>query len=456
MVMRRTGTTRGMNAALLADTSTRAPLPHTSRRQLAISLVLTVAVIVAAVLIVRHFLSGDRSYPGVVVQSQEARINFASSGRITAVQVHPGQLVHAGEVLARQDDRGAAATLAAAQAVLAQAKTKLAFLQAPSLSAAQARQAELVINQAQSVLAGDQVAATDAQNAVTTAQASTASAVSAATTALAGAQAQFESACPHGVGAPPPAGAPAGTVSLYLNCQNLADTLSKAQVALTAAQATQTTTVQAAHQASDQAAATVNNDRAALAAAQNQASAQTAALSSPTALTDATAAVAQAQVQVSTAQATLIQLTITAPSDGVVADVYGVVGEVADSGGVHNYPGPQSETPQKVPTYTLFPASGVPNGYTSSTVASYPMLTFYPAAGMRVVAEVPESDISKLTPGSKVKITVTALSTTVDGVVDYVIPEPIRATSGVSYQCLISSSQLSAGVIPGMSTSVTR
>jgi len=452
---RTTGTMRGMNAALAVGPDDSKQLPHTSRRQLAIALVVTVAVIAAAVFVVRYFIADSNSYDGAVQQGHATQVNFLSPGKIVDLPVSPGQHVHKGEVLARQDSTAAQAALKSAESVLSQAEEKLAFLQSPQLSSAQKQQAQLGVEQARSALSGDQSAARDAQQALDAANSSADEAVQSATSQLTADQTQFAHACPHGVGAPPTPGSEPGTVQIYVNCQNLAAQITRDQKDVSTARSAQSTTVQRAQQQLDSANAAVADDEAALASAQNQPASQAAALTSPGAIADAKASVATAQSQLAAAKSELASTTIVAPSDGLVADVAAVVGEFADSNGVHNYPGPQTTTNQNAPTYSLFPATGDTGG-TSTTVSEYPVITFYPDTGTQVLAEVPENAVHSFTKGAKVNITIHALSITVPGIVDYAVPVPVRQSSGVSYQVLISFVRLPASVLPGMSVSVTR
>ena len=93
---------------------------------------------------------------GTVEPAQQASLNFAQSGRVTAVDVTAGQVVTAGQTLATIDDSSLAASLAQAQAQLANDQAQLTTDQDDGASSAQ--------------LASDQATIDVAQNQVTTAQ----------------------------------------------------------------------------------------------------------------------------------------------------------------------------------------------------------------------------------------------------------------------------------------------
>lgn len=92
----------------------------------------------------------------------ESDLNFGSAGRVTAVNVQPGQAVKAGQVLATLDTTSLQASLTQAQATLASAEAKLSLDQAgptaQTLSQPQAsvRTAELQLQSAQTSLGDTQ------------------------------------------------------------------------------------------------------------------------------------------------------------------------------------------------------------------------------------------------------------------------------------------------------------
>jgi membrane fusion protein, macrolide-specific efflux system len=92
------------------------------------------------------------SSSGTVEPAQTADLNFASTGRVTAVDVTVGQTVTDGQTLATIDDSTLAATLAQAQATLANDQAQLSTDQDNNASAAQ-----IASDQAQIASAGTQV-----------------------------------------------------------------------------------------------------------------------------------------------------------------------------------------------------------------------------------------------------------------------------------------------------------
>jgi len=96
------------------------------------------------------------SASGTIEPAQQASLNFAQSGRVTAVDVTAGQVVTAGQTLATIDDTSLSASLAQAQAQLANDQAQLTTDQDAGASSAQ--------------LASDQATIDSAENQVTTAQ----------------------------------------------------------------------------------------------------------------------------------------------------------------------------------------------------------------------------------------------------------------------------------------------
>jgi multidrug efflux pump subunit AcrA (membrane-fusion protein) len=107
-------------------------------------------------------ISQTVSSSGTIEPANQASLNFAVSGRVTAVDVSVGQTVTTGQALATIDDTSLTAALAQAQADLANDQAQLATDQADGASAAQ--------------IASDQAGVDSAQTQVTSAQTSLAGA----------------------------------------------------------------------------------------------------------------------------------------------------------------------------------------------------------------------------------------------------------------------------------------
>ncbi len=99
---------------------------------------------------------------GTVEPASQANLDFAVSGRVTAVDVTVGQSVSAGQVLASVDPTSLSASLALAQATLANDQATFATDQANGASSAQLTSDEASVASAQSQVASAQTAFSDA------------------------------------------------------------------------------------------------------------------------------------------------------------------------------------------------------------------------------------------------------------------------------------------------------
>jgi len=102
------------------------------------------------------------STTGSVAPAEEANLDFAVSGKVTAVDVAVGQTVTAGQALATVAPTALQATLAAAQASLTSAQAKLASDRADGASTADVLSDEAAVTSAQSQLNSAQADVADA------------------------------------------------------------------------------------------------------------------------------------------------------------------------------------------------------------------------------------------------------------------------------------------------------
>jgi RND family efflux transporter MFP subunit len=96
------------------------------------------------------------SASGTIEPAQQASLNFAASGQVTAVDVSTGQTVTAGQTLATIDPSALQAQLASAQASLTAAQAQLASDQAGAASASQIDSDEAQVASAQTALTSAQ------------------------------------------------------------------------------------------------------------------------------------------------------------------------------------------------------------------------------------------------------------------------------------------------------------
>ena len=176
--------------------------------------------------------------------------------------------------------------------------------------------------------------------------------------------------------------------------------------------------------------ATVNEAQAALATAQAE---QNVGLHpfTPAQLAAAQAAVAQDLATISATNSKISQAQLRAPFSGIVAQVNGAIGDLASPQGVK-----QPSSPSGVPTQ---PGSGIaifpqaPSGSTQQTPEFASMLTLN-STGARVVAQVSETDITKVKVGDTATITFPAIpGYTYTGVVRHINPTAIDQNGTAFY-----------------------
>jgi macrolide-specific efflux system membrane fusion protein len=224
------------------------------------------------------------SLSGNLTPTQETDLDFASSGRVTAVDVQPGQMVTQGQTLATLDPTLLNAQLAQAQANLTSAQAKLSLDEGGSaVSAGQAALANARTNLSDTI-AADNLKVSQAQSAESSAQAAYAADGCAANAGAAGCS------------------GPSGAIAALQSAQ---DALQSAQLS--------------AQQAQDQAQAQVTTAQSQLTTAEAQ---------QPALVQQDQAAVESDQVTVEEDQAAVTGATLVAPSSGEVAEVNVTVGEL--------------------------------------------------------------------------------------------------------------------------------
>ena len=318
------------------------------RRRMVIPTVAAVAVVGGgSALVIRHGASGSSQYRtavasvGTVTQSillsgnlspvGESDLDFGSSGRVTAVNVRPGQSVTAGEALATIDGSTLEASLTQAQAGLTSAQARLSQDQggptAQSLAQSQAsvRSAQNQVSNAQTALTDsthvDQAAIASAQSALNAAEAKLAADRANECSAPAAKPAATPAATPASTATPSPS--PAPTPSCVSQGQVATDqaAVTQAQNALAGAQAKAT---QDTHQGQGQLSSAqiqLQNAQAALATLEQGNSAQQLAMDQSQVQID--------QINVDNAQKALSEATITAPVAGIVGQVNITVGQIS-------------------------------------------------------------------------------------------------------------------------------
>jgi multidrug resistance efflux pump len=381
------------------------------------------------------------------------QLNFQALAPVLQIAVRPGDLVHAGQILASQDARALKAKIAADDAMLTADQQKLLDLQSP-LRPPQIQQPQLEVKQAEAALAAAQLNTRDIAAADGAAVSKAAAAVQTAQAVLAADQQQVSrdaSTCANinvsilpSPGQPAqstsgaaPALTPSDEISLITMCQSEAHQVALDQSGLTTMQAAYQAAVATSQLDVDNAKSTVSTDEAQVAQAQG---AQAVALlpSMPSTVAAARAAIATDQATIEADQTALNGAVLRAPVDGIVGAVGGVTGDIASSDGVHQFTAPQALPSQPQSGIQIFPAA--PTQQPAPT-SPYSSLITLDSLTMKVVAQVSESDVHSVHPGQVAHITLPALPHTVlDGTVTSIDPTAVNQSGKVYYLVELSVS----------------
>jgi multidrug efflux pump subunit AcrA (membrane-fusion protein) len=439
------------------------------RRVLWLTALVVAASIATTVTVRAVYFNASVSASGAVQAVTLSQLNFANAGSVIEIRVHPGDHVRTGQVLARQTDSVFQTSIAAHQAALAADQARLILLQQP-LRPPQIQQLQLLIDQANQLLTTARTHRTDAAAVNSNLTQKAASDVQRAQADLAADQqafAAFAATC-AGIGPPvlPTASAAPASTPTPLPTLSAGDTILEAdlcqreqqqlksdagaislaqeayQLAVTTQQTGDNEALQAVLQAQSQVTLAVNGQAVGL------------LRGTPADIAAAQAAISKDTSDITTDQQSMHDATLTAPIDGVVSYVSGVIGEVASSDGVHAYPAPQG-LPQAQPGFTLFPPPQQPNTQQNNGFA--PMVEVY-SGGMAVVAQVGENDIRKLGSDTVGTATFPALpNMTVTVRMDRIEPQAVSQSNGTFYLVIfrIVGDVHNARLLPGMSANVS-
>jgi HlyD family secretion protein len=416
----------------------------------------------------RGTVSQAVSASGSLVSITQQNLGFADRGQVTELLVKVGDVVAAGQPLARLDDAAARSQLADAQATLAQQQASLGKLTgANTVEAAQAS-----LDSARSVLDAtrSQVRATDAADASAIERARVQLAfdekqlalarkdLAAAKAACASATAAMPGAGQSGVASDPdptllslghaktaPAGEPAPDngatgAGADTTCQQQVATAEQAvrtakgtvvqsQTALDAAENQRNVDAASGRVSIANAESTVSTAESQLAGANNDAPADVAVQD---------AVVAGAQNGVADAQTALDNTVLRAPIAGTVSAVNGAVGDfIAAAGGATGLaPGSDARIPEAVGTAS---AAGAATG---GTAAGGAFITLNDLQTFQLVVPFEESDAAQIAPNQPVDVSVDAVpDLTVPGTVVAVAPTADQVSGVVSYYATIVLNQ---------------
>ena len=342
------------------------------------------------------------SLSGNLAADGETDLDFQGAGKVTAVNVQPGQTVTAGEVLATQDPTTVDASLTQAEATLSSAEANLTQARSGA-SASTLVQAEAQVNSAYVSYqnAVTSLADTKAVNAQTVAQASAAYTAAQATVAADG--------CTPGDTTPP--------------CPQDETTMSQDYQVWQSAQVKAT-------QSDDQAQGQVNADKVQWENAKaSLAALESGSTSSSTQVATDQSQVAIDQVNVSNAQAAVNAATLKATSGGLVEAVNITNGQQISSAGT----------------------GGASSGTNGS--ATHAIVIITPGV-FEVTGSVSDTLVNEIAVGQSAQVVAAGSSEAVAGKVTEVAEEA-TVTSGVaSFPVTVVLSGASPSLRPGMSASV--
>jgi len=406
----------------------------TVRRRLVVPTAVAVAVAGGgAALVARHGASSSTQYRtalatlGTVTQTislsgnlapvGETDLDFGSSGRVTAVDVHPGQAVTAGQPLATIDPAALQAALSQAQAALASAQARLSLDQAGP-SAQSLAQSQAGVRTAQTQLQGGQTALADTQLLDQRSIGSAQAALAAAQGKLSADQANR---CPS---TPAPSASPSPG-SCATPQQIGADT-----AAATAAQdgvgSAQARAQQSEHQAQSQLSAAqvqLQNAQASLTTLQQGTTSQQVQIDQSQVQID--------QISVDNAQTALTQATLTAPVNGVVGQVNVSVGQIAPGGSSSSTSSSSGQGGASSASSGQGGASSASSSGTSSSSSTTHSIVILTPGAFQVVGSVSDAQVNRIAAGQRARITVAGATQSITGTVTGIAPEA-TVSSGVA------------------------
>ena len=486
---------RGMNAALASGEAgvgeikpARSPLKVT---QLVVALVLAGVGGSAGFMTYRAVAEPAVTFTGEVTPTTTYNLNFPAAGIVSKLNVHTGDHVKAGQVLATQDNTVAAANVAAAQAAAKADAALVADAQAPQTTPATAAQQQLDVAKAQSAVSNAQatIAATrtksqsleatqqtvingdqkilndDTARYVQSCAGSAAHPNSAPDTAPAppanapNASKPSSTPSPQPSASPPHTPSPASTAtptSVSELCASLPIAIDRDESSLAQAKAS-LASIQASNQAEQQQDANnLAGSQAVLASAQQLLASQGAALT-PATVAQAQAQLAAAQAQLAADQVALRQTSIIAPADGIVAETAGATGDIAGSDGVHNYAGPAGQPgtlQNQQSNIQLFAPVGGSGGGTAQTPQFSALITLY-SGSLNVTAQLPESQMTGIHVGQSATLEINAAGVSVPGRIYLITTVPTNVSGSTYYNVTFTMDHAPPAVVVGMSVTVS-
>jgi multidrug efflux pump subunit AcrA (membrane-fusion protein) len=425
------------------------------KRTILVVAIVALALLTSGFTIRRVFFDNSAVATGYLQPASVAQLNFAATGAITAIHVHAGDTVKAGQVLASQDTKAIEAQLAAHQAALAADQAAIQFHQNP-LRPQEAQALELAVVAAQGLVGAAQTKAAETFKVDNTLATTAANEAQATRDTLAADQqnaARIAPACgsllstitpsgssvaPTGDAARPtdsPITHPPATVlptdqALLNACNQIAHQIAQDQAGLTQAGAAYDQAVAKRQLNARTLGTDVTDAQRQLDVAVNQ-NAVGLLPSTPATVAQAQAAVTTDNVAVAADRASLAAAMLVAPADGVVADIGAIVGEIAGPEGVRLYGSPQALPEKDSSGIQLFPQP--PKQQTQQQSQFKSLLTLNSVA-VKVVAQLNEGDLHAVTSDTYATITFPALpGQSFKARIEHVQPQAVNINGSVYF-----------------------
>jgi len=316
-----------------------------------VGLLLLVAVVLAGYFVVSGLAAPPlASLSAEVVNPGEVSLTFPSSGTIAELDLHPSQVVHAGQVLATEVVPGPSEARSADAAAVKADHQEIAALRSllAQLNGATSSNQAIAVQAAQADVEAARQALTTGEGELATAQAQGSATIAAAQSLLASDQTAASQAC-SGVGqiqSPP--------TPSQIACADAEHRVADDQLELAQAKAS-------AQATEDSLQSVVSADERTLAYAEAQESVAQATTPSQVTALRASLAAAEAQLardegSLQSASQTAATQTLRAPIAGTVVSANGAVGEAVGASGGGNAV-PSGASVAVTPGFTLFPST---------------------------------------------------------------------------------------------------
>jgi HlyD family secretion protein len=357
-------------------------------------------------------------------------MNFRTSGQLTEIDVKVGDQVKDGQVLAKLDSTTQRSSLASAQAALLSAQAALQAAQSPLTSAQ--------IEQLQHAVTGAETSYNDTVNSVNATNNADAQQVQTDQNQLSHDQGLYNAnSC--GDSSPPPAcQGPQGYIAaVNSDSTKLAQDQSK----------------QPLDQISGQ--RRIDQGLQQITTAQDNLTVQSQV--KPNSVAQAQAQVASSQAQVQSAQMALDQTVLSAPVDGTVNSINGVVGETAGGSGSTTSQSPGSSGPAPSGSSSGSGSSGSASGASSGSGSSgSATIVLASTSGYQAVVPFAESDAAKLSSNQDVNLTFDAVpNLIISGKVLTLAPTATVVSNVVNYYATIVLNSNDPRLRAGMTTNAS-